>query len=121
MNAIQTLHSFLSGFSLPAYDRATVPDDAPLPRLTYTVVYSNFDEPVAISADLWYYSTSWTEITEKAAEINAAIGQGGECLPCDGGYLWIKRGNPFAQRMSDENDGIRRIYINIELEYFTSA
>ena len=42
-------------------------------------------------------------------------------IPCDEGYLWIKRGNPFAQRMSDENDGIRRIYINIELEYFTSA
>ena len=121
MNNIQTLNAFWNGFGLPAYDENTVPDDATMPRITYSVVFGNFDEPVAATASLWYYSRSWADITEKAAEINSYIGLGGECLPCDGGYLWIKRGNPFAQRMSDENDGIRRIYINIELEYFTSA
>ena len=121
MTAIQTLDAFWSSFGIPAYDENTVPDSAPLPRLTYNVVYSNFDEPVAANASIWYYSYSWKEITEKADEINTAIGLGGRIINCDGGKIWIKRGIPFAQRMSDENDAIRRIYINIELEYFTTA
>ena len=53
-------------------------------------------------------------------EIGAAIGLGGKIIPFDGGKLWIKRGTPFAQRMSDENEQIRRIYLNVEVEYFTS-
>lgn len=119
MTSIQTLNSFWNSFSIPAYDENTVPDGAAMPRITYNVVFSNFDEPVASYASLWYYTQSWKDITEKADEINAYIGLGGKCIPCDGGYLWIKRGVPFAQRMSDENDAVRRIYINIELEYFT--
>ena len=119
MNNIQTLNAFWNGFDLPAYDENTVPDDATMPRITYSVAFGNFDEPVAATASLWYYSRSWEDITEKAAEINSYIGLGGRVIPCDGGYVWIKRGTPFSQRVSDENDSVRRIYINVEIEYFT--
>lgn len=121
MDKMQTLHSFWSGFGLKAYDEYTVPDGAVLPYLTYSVSVSGFDDPVMMTASLWYKSTSWAAISQKALEINDAIGVGGVTVPFDGGMLWIKRGTPFAQRVSDEDDTIRRIYLNIEAEYIAST
>lgn len=122
MDREQTLHQFWSSFGLKAYDENTVPDNAMADDkyLTYSVVVSNFDEPSLASASLWYKSTSWAGITAKSEEINAALGRGGKVIPFDRGYLWVKRGVPFAQRMGDEDDTIRRIYLNVELEYITA-
>ena len=120
MDAEQAIHSFWSSFGLTAYDENTVPDNADLPRITYSVSKAYFDEPVMLSASPWYKSTSWVEITQKAAQIGEAIGLGGKVLKTDDGYIWLKRGVPFAQRMSDEDDTIKRIYLNVEVEYFTS-
>ena len=122
MDREQALHQFWSGFGIKAYDENTVPDNAMADDkyLTYSVVVSNFDEPSLASASLWYKSTSWAGITAKSEEINAALGRGGKVIPFDHGYLWVKRGVPFAQRMGDEDDTIRRIYLNVELEYITA-
>lgn len=124
MDSLKILHAFWSSFGLKAYDENTVPDNAIEANsgkyITYNVSTAYFDETVTLSASLWYKSTSWAEITQKAAQIGSTIGLGGKIIPCDGGYLWIKRGIPFSQRMSDEDDTIRRIYINIEVEYFTT-
>ena len=43
MTAEQTLHSFWSSFGLTAYDENSVPDDAVLPYITYSVSYDSFD------------------------------------------------------------------------------
>lgn len=120
MNKNEALHNFWSSFGIPAYDENTVPDDAPLPRLTYSVSVSEFDDPVSNSASIWYRTRSWEAITLKAEEIYDTIGLGGLIVNYDGGKIWIKRGSPFYQRMSDEDDTIRRIYINIETEFFNN-
>lgn len=123
MDKFQALQSFWSSFGIPAYDENTVPtgDDKPAyPYITYDAVIGSLDTPVAMSASIWYYGSSWSQITTKLLEIEAEIGRGGVTLPMDNGALWIKKGSPFAQRMSDTNDMIRRIYINIEAEYFTA-
>jgi len=121
MDSMQALHQFWSGFGLKAYDESTVPDGAMAVNngkyLTYTVSEAYFDETDALYASLWYKSTSWSEISQKAEEIGQAIGYGGKLVPFDGGVIWIKRGSPWAQRMSDEDDTIRRIYLIIEAEY----
>lgn len=119
MDKAQILQSFWSGFGVPAYDENTVPENAALPRITYAVALDSFDSPVSISASIWYRSTSWAVITKKAEEISKAIGPGGVVLKCDGGHVWIKRGSPFSQRMSDPDDSIRRVYLNIEVEFLT--
>lgn len=123
MDNLKTLHDFWSSFGLKAYDENTVPDDAMAANggkyITYSVATAYFNEPVALSASIWYKSTSWAEITQKADLIGERIGLGGTVIKSDDGYLWIKRGTPFSQRMSDEDDTIRRIYLNIEAEYFT--
>jgi hypothetical protein len=46
---------------------------------------------------------------------------GGKIIKCDGGRIWIKRGQPFAQNMGDESDDlIKRKYLNVTIEYFTA-
>ena len=123
MDKFQALHSFWSSFGIPAFDENTVPsgDVKPeMPYITYDVVVSGFGQPAAMSASLWFYGTSWALITAKLGEIEAELNRGGKLLPCDGGALWIKPGSPFAQRMSDPNDMVRRIFINIEAEFLTA-
>lgn len=124
MDKFQALQSFWESFGLPAYDENTVPtgDSAPtLPYITYDAVTSNFGSTVALSGSLWYYGTSWSQITTKMLEIQSEIGRGGKMIPMDDGALWIRQGNPFAQRMADPNDMIRRIYMNIEVEFLTAS
>lgn len=118
MDKAQALYSLWSGFGLPAYDETRVPEDAPFPRITYETVTDSFGQEVALTASLWYYSTSWKNITQKAAEISLDIGMGGKIIRTDTGAVWIKRGAPFAQRMGDSNDSVRRIVLNISAEFF---
>lgn len=118
MNKIETLNSFWAQFGLKAYDENSVPDGAVLPYMTYESSDDDFDHPVALTASLWYRSSSWKEITLKELEIADFIGRGGVLVNYDGGALWIKKGNPFAQRMPDSSDdSIRRIVMNIEVEF----
>ena len=54
-------------------------------------------------------------------EISQRISRGGKIIPCDGGAIWLKRGQPFAQNMGDESDDlIKRKYLNITAEYMTA-
>ena len=117
------LHRFWSSFGLKAYDENTVPDKAMDENngryITYSVYTSTFEDPVPLYASLWYRDTSWEEITEKVNVISNYIGYGGRIISYDGGKMWILRGVPFSQRMPDEDDQIRRIYINIMVEFLS--
>lgn len=117
MDKIQALTSFWNGFNLTAYDESTVPDTADLPYITFSVSDDDFDHPVSLTASIWYRSKRWDEITNKFKEISEKIGRGGIMVQYDGGALWVKRGTPFGQRVSDPDDSIRRILINVEVEF----
>ena len=118
MNKEQALQAFWSRFGWTAWDENTVPDDAMEQTgghyITYTVAVGEFETANALSASLWMRSRSWAEITAKSEEIYDRIGYGGRMMPYDGGRT------PFAQRMGDTDDSIRRIYINIEAEYLSA-
>lgn len=118
MTAEQAIHVFWSGFSLTAYDENSVDEKAVLPYITYSLSYDTFDNQVSMVANLWYQSTSWKAITNKMHEISEGITQGGKVLTTDNGYIWIKRGSPFGQRMGDVENNIKRMLINVSAEYF---
>ena len=118
MDKLQALQSFWSGFNLTAYDENTVPDNAELPYITYSASVDNFDNPISHTASLWYYGNSWGAITAKEKEIASRITRGGTVVRYDDGAMWIKRGTPWAQRLSDpSNYTIRRVVLNLTIEF----
>lgn len=123
MDSQQALHQFWSSFQWKAYDQSTVPSkemNPEIPRITYEAATSEINYPITITASLWDRSYSWTEISQKADEIYARIGQGGVLLPYDGGAIWLTRASPFSQRLSDEDDAVRRIMINVGAEFLSA-
>ena len=121
MTKAAAIYQFWSGFGITAYEENTVPTDADFPYVTYQLATDSFDREVAATASIWYRSESWTAINAKTEEISAHIGLGGKIIKCDGGHIWIKRGQPFAQNMGDESDDlIKRKYLNLTIEYFTA-
>ena len=121
MTKAAAIYQFWSGFGLTAYEESTVPTDAAFPYITYQLVTDSFDREVAATASLWYRSESWTAINAKTEEISQKISRGGKIIPYDGGAIWLKRGQPFAQNMGDESDDlIKRKYLNITAEFMTA-
>ena len=121
MTKAAAIYQFWNSFGLTAYEENTVPDDAVFPYITYQLVTDSFDREVPVTASLWYRSESWTEINAKTDEISQKISRGGKIISCDGGAIWLKRGQPFSQNMGDESDDlIKRKYLNITAEFMTA-
>lgn len=113
------MYAFWNSYSIPAYEENTVPDEAELPYITYQLITDSRFSELPLAANIYYRSDSWVEINAKANEISYDI-QTGKRLECEGGWLWIKKGSPFVQNMSDSTDDtIRRKYINITVEFCT--
>lgn len=119
MNEWQALDQFWNSFGLQAYDENTVPDDQSPPYITYEAIVGQLDETLLLTASLWYRTTKWTEISEKAIEIKRAIGSG-MGVTYDNGRLWVTQGDQFLQRKPDEDPQIRRIQLQINAEFQTS-
>lgn len=121
MTKEKAIHEFFSGFDLPAYASASVPDEPALPYLTYDLSGGAWDSGEAsITVQLWFYTDSEAIPNAKAAELSAAIGMGGVMLRCDDGAVWLKRGVPWCQSRSDaENKSIKLRYINVTAEFLT--
>lgn len=123
MDKTQAVDAFWKSFGLKAYDSFAVPTgkDAPdYPYITYTSATDSLDFPVSVTANLWYRSTSWEDAEKMTDDISRTIDS---MIPIkiDTGFVWIKRGTPFAQRLGDDTDDmIKRMFLNIEIEYLTA-
>ena len=117
MDKSQALYRFWHSFGVDSYDENTVPEDASFPRITYDVAEGEFGDNVAMNASVWDRSTSWISVERLKNAIADRLKNGGCQIRYDDGIIWIKKGSPFAQRMGDSDDTIRRIVLNIEAEY----
>ncbi|MCD8208413.1 MAG: hypothetical protein LUD72_10785 [Bacteroidales bacterium] len=115
------LLDFFESFGIDAYPVSSVPEDCEFPWLTYELTTGSWEQgEIGLTVNLWYYTTSEAAPNAKAREMSEAIGYGGTLRACDGGYIWIKRGQPWCQSLQDEtNKNIKRRYINISVEYLT--
>lgn len=121
MTKAAAIYQFWNSFGLTAYEENAVPTDAAFPYITYQIVTDSFDREIPLTASIWYRSESWTAINAKTEEVSQRLSRGGKFVPCDGGAIWLKRGQPFAQSMGDESDNlIKRKYLNITAEYITA-
>lgn len=116
----EALQQFFSQF-MDAYPSTAVPDDVTFPYLTYDPITDAWGGgEVGLTVNMWFYTTGEAEPNAKAQELSEAIGFGGVRLPCDGGFIWLKRGSPWCQPLRDDADPmIKRRYINVTAEYLT--
>ena len=114
------LQAFFSQF-MDAYAASAVPEDVTFPYMTYELITSAWDGgEVGLTVNLWFYTTGEAVPNAKAQELSDSIGYGGVTLPCDGGFIWLKRGSPWCQNLQDDTDkNIKRRYINVTAEYMT--
>lgn len=122
MDKAQAIQKFWESFDIPAYDETTVPSDAVMPYITYAVKTDSLNNVVNMYASLWYHSTSWKDISEKTEQIaRYIVSMNPPSIKFTGGRLYIAKGTPFAQRMTDPDDNmIRRMYINIQAEFLSA-
>ena len=121
MTKAAAIYQFWNSFGLTAYEENSVPVEAAFQYITYQLVTGSFDREIPLTASLWYRGESWTAINAKTEEISQKIGRGGKIVSCDGGAIWLKRGQPFAHNMGDESDNlIKRKYLNITAEFMTA-
>ena len=114
------LQAFFSQF-MDAYAASAVPDDVTFPYMTYELITSAWDGgEVGLTVNMWFRTTSEKEPNAAVDRLSKAIGLGGVQIPCDEGVIWLKRGSPWAQSLTDETDKtIKRRYINVTAEYLT--
>ena len=113
------LQSFFNSI-MPAYAETSVPDDAAFPYLTYQLALNAWDSgETALAINMWFYTTSEAIPNAKAQELSDVIGYGGITIPCDGGFIWLKRGSPWCQSLRDESDPMRkRRSNNVTAEFY---
>lgn len=120
MDKWQALQVFWESFGIPAYDENTVPDEAVMPYITYEASAGAYDTTIPLSANLWYLSESWADISRKAQEVLDYIGESYTAYTINGGYLYIPKNNITMQRMRDDSDPlVRRILIQYSCEFIT--
>ena len=134
MTKDEALFSFFNSFGIPGYPSTAVPTyedlvadgviqagESQYPYLTYTPVFDAWGGyPISLTINLWYLTSDEAPPSAKAQEISNAIGPGGITLPCDGGYIWLNRGSPWCQSLTDNiNTNIKRRYINVTADFLT--
>ena len=117
INTAQALYEFWSGFDLPAFTTMTVPDDAKVPYITYSLVESEPLESATHYAQVFYRATDNAALLNKVDQIKEAIGQGVN-LPCTGGLVTIRPASPYVQIMTDAAPENRYAYINLQINSY---
>lgn len=122
----QAFNTFWSSFNIPAFDESVTLIKRPFPYITYQLAEGDFNGgDVPMNVSIWDENSqghsALTFLAEKAEEIRIKIGNNGILIPVEHGKIWIKRGKPFAQNMSEEgNPNIRRKLLLIYAEYITT-
>ena len=110
------LYQYFNGF-MQAFPVTAVPEDAVLPWLTYEYAESDLRGPaVSVTANIWHRSESEAVPNATARAFRRYIEADGR-VACDGGFLHIRPGKPFSLAVPDEDNSIKRRYINLEVDF----
>lgn len=116
VDVASALYTFFSGFGITAYTTNNVPENAVLPYLTYDLAVGKTLSSAPIGARLWWEGTLPAALFEKADEIHERIKNGYQ-IPCGNGYLVLYPGEPFVQPVSDEDDRLSTLYLNVTASF----
>lgn len=115
LNTAKTLKSFFSGFGIPAYTVNNVPEDTPLPYITYPLVEPEWDRQASFYVQVWWSKRGLSALLETAGEIISQIGQGA-LFRQENGIIAIYPETPLMQILTD--DDTDRAYINLMIRAY---
>lgn len=119
MDKFSAQQLYWESFGLDAYNELTVPDEAPIRKITYQNVTGSLDGLLTASASIWDKSPSWSWIFQKVSQMEKLIDRE---IPIDGGVMKVRKPIVnFAQPMTDPVDAmIRRVVLTVEIEFLTA-
>lgn len=132
MDKQQAYNAFWSRFGVLAWEENSMPDDkdiqslieagyasAKYPYIAYQVIVDDLGHPVYPTASIYDKSSSWERVDKLANTISEAI-QNMNTIKLDNGRMFITKGSPFAQhQLENEALNIRRVILNLGVEFFT--
>jgi len=131
MNKQQAYSEFWSRFGVLAFEENSVPTDDVIeeiikgtslkkyPYIAYQVITDDIDHPVFPTASIYDRNTSWERADLLTNTISAYIQQM-DTIKLDNGRMFITKGSPFAQhQLEDADTNIRRVILNLGIEFFT--
>ena len=131
MNKQQAYSEFWSRFGVLAFEENSVPTDDVIeqiikgttlkkyPYIAYQVITDDIDHPVFPTASIYDRNTSWERADLLSNAISAYIQQM-NTIKLDNGRMFITKGSPFAQhQLEDADTNIRRVILNLGIEFFT--
>lgn len=132
MNKEQAYNAFWNGFGVLAFEENSVPDDKVIdelinsgmaeskyPYIVYQVIADDIGHPVFPMASIYDRTTSWKRADELANEVSETI-QNMNTIKLDNGRMFITKGSPFMQHLLESEDlNIRRVVLNLGVEFFT--
>lgn len=131
MNKQQAYNAFWSDFGVLAFEENSVPTDDVIeqmikgtnlkkyPYIAYQVITDDIGHPVFPTASIYDRNTSWERLDTLANNISNRI-QNTNTIKLDNGRMFITKGSPFAQHQLESADtNIRRIILNLGIEFFT--
>lgn len=110
------LYAFWNSFGLTFYTTNNVPESAVLPYGTYDLAVGKTLSSTPLGARLWWEGTLPAELFEKADEIHEQIKNGYQ-IPCGNGYLVLYSGDPFVQPVSDDDNRLSTLYLNVTASF----
>lgn len=103
------------GGYLTIYPEYTVPVNAPLPYLTYTITRNDMFVNGLDQVRIWTRSTNIRQLSELSGYLEQKIPRSGVSIiiPNNNGAIMLYRGDPFIQRQPMDEVDLQVAYINI--------
>lgn len=117
-NTARALYYFASGFDWNAYPETSVPRNAQLPYITYTLQEYDWKDTGMLQMRLWYRGEDYAALNLKIDQISLAT-ENGKQVKVNGsdGKLVIYRGRPFCQYQPVDEENIKVAYLNFDVHY----
>lgn len=113
MNKSEALFKFFSGFGIPAFEENSLPAGTQPPFITYTDTHDNYEaENTALQMRIWDKSNSFAYLMSIETAVHERIKHGLR-LDHDNGHIFLYKGSPFAQSLSEQDNTYKGKLINI--------
>lgn len=116
-NLAKSIYSFFSPIA-PAFLENSVPSGTPFPYITYSLNSEDWFKEGLIQVRIWTKSSSLIQVADLTDKLEDIIGNGITVKLVGGGTIYIYKGSPFAQFVSDDDISIKTVYINLNYKLY---